>query len=297
MAGIYVATGSYSGAQSKDTFSTGAAAWALGVHHTLNLNFLPQTYFNPSPLWIVHGAHGALVTNRFPGAILLATPLYALIGGHYNSLASTMSAAICAAGACAVLFKVLLRLQPRNVALGGTAIFAFATSNWTVSGRELWEHSGSELLIVIGMLALLSRRWAWSGLAFGTAVLFRAHLGFGDAAVWVGILWLERQWRPALRFALASTLGPSIYLVWNWIVYGHFTVSGGYSDVAARGVGLRGFLDNIAGTLVSPERGVLICSPVLILAILGLRSAWRSSPNWCVSLPSPDWSTSDRSSG
>ncbi len=274
---VYIATGTYGGNQSRDTMTAAIASWALAVHHTVNLHFVPLAQENPSPIWVVSGAHGALVSNRFPGAVLLAAPFYAIAGAKYSPVPATLTAALAAAGACALLYKVLLRLQTRAVAFAGTLLFAFATSNWTVSGRELWEHPGAELVIAAGMLFALKRNWALSGLMFGAAILFRAHLGVGVAAMCIGIFWLERRWRPAITFAVAALPGLIGFLAWNRIVYGHFTIVGGYSDVGTSGVGPFSFLDNIAGTLVSPERGILICSPVLLLAAIGLRSAWRSS--------------------
>ncbi len=275
---VYVATGTYGANQSRDTVSAAVAAWALGARHTLDLDFLSMATLHSSILWIVRGAHGALVSNRFPGAVLLAAPLYAIVGGWYSPVPATITAALATAGACAVLYKVLARLESRGTALAGAALFAFATSTWTVSGRELWEHGGSQLLIATGMLALLKRRWMLSGLVFGATVLFRPHLGIAAALICLGILWVERRWRPAVAFAAAVVPGVVAFLGWNWLVYGHFTITGGYDNVAAGGVGVLTFLEDIAGTLVSPERGVLICSPFLLVAVIGLRAAWRSSP-------------------
>lgn len=275
---VYIATGTYGGNVSRDTLTASVAAWALGVHHTLNLSFIPLAHGQPSVLELAKGAHGWLISDRFPGAVLLATPFYAIAGGGYGPIPGTLAAALAAAGATAVLYKVLCRLESRRVALLGTALFAFATSNWTVSGRELWEHPGAELVIALGMLALINRRFTLSGLAFGAAILFRPHLGIGVLAVGLGILWMGRRWLPVLSFGLGAVPGLAAYLAWNWVAYGHFTIIGGYSDVVnAGGVGVPGFLENLAGTLVSPERGVLICSPILLVAILGLRPAWRTS--------------------
>jgi hypothetical protein len=88
---------------------------------------------------------------------------------------------------------------------------------------------------------------------------------------------MERRWRPVIIFSAAATPGLVAYLAWNWMVYGHFTATGGY-DVGSSGGGMLGLVDNLAGTLVSPERGLLVCSPILVLAAIGLRSAWRQSP-------------------
>jgi hypothetical protein len=277
VAAVYVSTGTYGGNQNRDTISAAVAAWALGARHTLDLSFLHMARMVPSPFWIVRGAHGWLITNRFPGAILVAAPLYAIAGGWYNPVPATVAAALTAAGAVAILYKVLRRLLPAEVALAGAALFAFGTATWTVAGRELWEHSGSELLLAAGMLGLLNRRWVLSGLAFGTSVLFRPDLALVAGVVGLGILMIERRWSPALRFGAAAVPGALGLLTWNWFAYGRLTVTGGYSGVHLTGQGPVRLLQSIAGNLVSPERGLLVCTPGLVVAAVGLVEAWRRS--------------------
>lgn len=279
---IYVATATPGSVSSRDTLTANVAAWVLAVHHTLDLGHLSIALAHPSVLWVVPGAHGSIVSNRFPGAVLMAVPFYALAGGSYSAIPAAVAAALAAAGACAILYKVLLSLQPPKIALAATGLFAFGTSQWTVSGHELWQHSGSSLLIAAGMWALFRRRWLLSGLALGSTVLFRPHLGLAVAVVCIGLVWLEHRWRPAILVGLAAVPGVLAFFAWNWVAYGKFTIAGGYDAAGGRpisvgGVGVLGFLDNIAGTLISPERGLLICSPVFVLALIGLRAGWRSS--------------------
>lgn len=271
---VYVATASYGGLASKDTFTAAVASWALATRHTINLGFIPLVHSPASGMWIVRGVHGAFVSNRFPGAILLAAPLYALAGASFSLVPAGLTAAIAGAAAAAVLLAVLRRLLPAAVALAGASLFAFASSNWTVAGRELWEHSGSDLLISVGMLLVLRRRWGWAGLCFGATILFRAHLGVTVPVIGVGLVLTERRWRPPVIFVLGAGPGLVAYLAWNWLVYGRLTIVGGYTDVGG-GQGPLFFLENVAGTFVSLERGILVASPLLILAALGLADAWR----------------------
>lgn len=279
LAVVYISTATYGGNVSRDTFTASVAAWALGVHHTLNLGaFGSQLGSSASLLWVAHGSHGSFVSNRFPGAVLLAAPFYAVFGGSkFTFMPATICAGLAAAAAGAVLYKVLLHFESRRIAFLATLLFGFATANWTVSGRELWEHPGAELAVAAGMLAAIRRRWTLSGLAFGAAVLFRPHLGLGGAAVGLGLIWVESRWQPTLRFALGAVPGVVAFFVWNWVAYGRLTIEGGYQGISPGGMGVLGFLEGVAGTLVSPERGVLVCSPVFVVAIFGLRPAWQTS--------------------
>src|ERR1035438_787838 len=87
---VYISTGTYGANQSRDTMTAAVAAWAIGARHTLDLSFL-QMAKHSLLLWAVPGAHGSLVSNRFPGAVLLAVPLYALVGGQYSPLPGTIT--------------------------------------------------------------------------------------------------------------------------------------------------------------------------------------------------------------
>lgn len=279
---IYVASASYGGAgspfQSRDTLTTAIESWALAVHHTIDVG-AHLTPTGQRVLWIVPGAHGTLVSNRFPGAVLIALPLYWIFGGAYSGLPAGLTASLTTAAVVTGMFLLFRRSHSARISVAATAVFAFATANWSVSAKELWEHSGAELMIVLGMLAFARRNWYLSGLAFGAMILFRPHLGVGVAVMAIGLFLIERRSAPVVKFCAAASAGLVGYLAWNYILYGRFTVIGGYSDqVSAGGIGALGFLDNFAGTLMSPERGILICSPVFLLAILGARQGWSRSP-------------------
>jgi alpha-1,2-mannosyltransferase len=143
----------------------------------------------------------------------------------------------------------------------------------------------------LGLLAAAGGRYLPSGLSMGAAVLTRPHLNFVPILTGFGYLRRGRLWRPAVLIWAGSSVGFLGLLTYNWILYGRLTLVGGYSSKTAgagtgtthlglRGVGPGGFLDNVAGTMLSPSRGVLVLTPFLLLLIPGLRPAWKAAPQW-----------------
>lgn len=282
----YLVTAAYTH-QSIDTVSTYIPAWQLATHGTLTVD-----RFADPQLWFVR-AHGRLVSNRFPGAVLFATPFYLLLDHSDRPLPflANLAAATAAAGAVTALFLLLGRLAPRRPALLGALLFAVGSPTWAVSGHALWTHGPAQLALLLALLALAGDHRLLAGLALGGAVLTRPHLVLVAVGVAAALTWRSRSLRPALPLAAGTGVGVVGLLVYNRLAYGGWTLVGAYSSRAAGGgtstvrsglggVGPVGFLDNVAGVLVSPGRGVLVLTPFLLLLLPGLPGAWRSAPSW-----------------
>ena len=283
---VFVLTAAYR-QQSIDTISTYIPAWQLATHGNLTVD-----RFADPQLWFVH-CHGRLVSNRFPGAVLFATPFYFLLDHSDRPLplVGNLAAATATAAAVTTLFLLLSRMANRRTALAGALLFAFGTPTWAVSGHALSTHGPAQLCLLLGLLALASGHSLLAGLAVGGAVLTRPHLVLVAVAVVLGLTWRHRSVRPALPLALGSSAGVIALLVYNRLLYGGWTALGAYSSPAAGagtstvrsglgGVGPVGFLQNLAGVLVSPGRGVLVLTPFLLLLLPGLPAAWLAGPSW-----------------
>lgn len=283
---LYLLTASYT-VQSIDTVSTYIPAWQLAHHGTLSVD-----RFADPDLWFVH-AHGRLVSNRFPGAILLATPFYLLLD-HSSAplpLVANLTAAVATAGAVCALHALLHRVADGRTALLGALLMAVGTPTWEVSGSALWTHGPAQLWLLLGLLAVAHERLLLAGPAFGAAVLTRPHLAVVPAVLGAAVAVRARSSRPALQLGLGSAAGVLGLLLYDRVLYGGWTLGGDYGSRLAGGgsstaqlhlggVGPRAFVVGLFGTLVSPARGVLVLSPFLVLLLPGLPAAWRAGPPW-----------------
>lgn len=272
---LYAVTADY-GKQSVDPEAAAAAAWHLGAHGTPWLEGL-----NLPNRWLVTGADGHIVSNRFPGIVLLGAPFYALLSwlgpDRLWLVPGGIAAAVITAGAMTALYRAL---QPRHGirALGAVLVLALATPTWSVSSAALWGHGPAQLAFALALLALSRNRTAapW----FALAILTRPHL-----AVVGGLFTLDQLRRRDLRGARSSSLGVAaglaLYLLWNRFLYGHWTISGGYAGNHLDKTGHPlGGLPTLPLGILSPQRGLLTVSPFLLLLLPGLRRAWRDSPWW-----------------
>jgi hypothetical protein len=170
----------------------------------------------------------------------------------------------------ALLF-LLRRVVSERAAWLLALVFAFGTGNWSTSSQAMWQHTFGQLAIV-GCLYAVARwdgeesepRWEWmAGLSAALALAIRPT----NAALLPGLalaLWLERARAVRyLRLFAGPAFGAVLVLVYNVSVFGN--AGGGYR---ARLDGR--ILEGLAGIILSPGRGLLIYTPIVVLALAAL---------------------------
>ena len=282
---LYVTTASYDFYQTvSDATYTSSPAWALAQNHSLNLEVLPKSAIWGFPV----GDH--VRSDRFPGAILFATPFYWFAGSADFSVGpGAVSAAVATALAVVVFHRTLLTLVRPTTALAACAVVAFATPFWTVAGHSAWTHGPSLLGLSVGAWAMTKHWYAAAGLGYAFAILSRPHTAVVPAVVGLWESVSTRSLRPAVSIGLTSVLGVLALLLWNRVNANEWSLLvGSYSGRADAAVTTGGtgqakgqlWLNDVTGMLVSPLRGILVFSPFLLLLLPGLAGAWRVSPAW-----------------
>ena len=243
----------------------------------------------PGPDYIQPNEAGRTVVARTPGPSLVAAPFYLGTTDDPQRLSyrqGSVAAAVMTAVAMALLLSALLPHLPAVGAVGAAAVVAFTTPVWSVSADQLWTH-GLTLLSIAGSAASLSReRWWSAGTFLAVGILARPHIALVAAVVGVGLAWSRRSPRPALAIGLTSSLGLILLAAWNRLVFGQWSVTSGYAQGLADvvpGAGSSstiGYLENLAGFLISPDRGLVIWTPLLLLASVTAWKNRRHVPDW-----------------
>jgi hypothetical protein len=184
-----------------------------------------------------------------------------------------LSASIISALASVFVYLSLMELlKNKKVSLLVALIFAFATNTWAVSGQALWQHGMVELmlsaivyLVIIDIKKQNARNVVLIGVLSGLFVFNRPSDGLLLLPVLVYILSL----RDRRVFAyLASVLCASLpFIAYNYYFFG--SLMGGYSSITLFSFN-SGTIVNMLGMLISPSRGLIIYSPVVLLALPGL---------------------------
>jgi hypothetical protein len=272
---------------SQDTFPARLLPVALIQERTIMLDMFFRDWRPEAPLpYWVQQVNGHYV-SRFPLLpALLATPVYllpvALSGGDswakVNVLAK-LSASLMAALAVALVYLAATRLGPGAVAVA--LVYALGTSAWSIASQGLWSHGPAALFQAAALACLLHaderpRLFDVAGLATGLMVASRLITVFMAAALLAYAFGQDR--RRGVRALGWCALAAGPFLAYNFWAFG--SLEGGYVQIHAdfKTEGFSGTWttppwEGLAGLLVNPSRGLLVYSPILVVALLGIRPA------------------------
>lgn len=186
------------------------------------------------------------------------------------------SAALIAALVAVVLHRLLRGLGLREVATWASLAAALGSDLWMIASQALWQHGPAALMLTLTLLLLLPRapaawRVALAGLTAGVMVACRALDLPLAVAIALGIAW---AWPRRLAWFLPGPMIMATALIGSNLYY-FGEITGGQALLEAAHPGLHrvagpwsgNFLEGLAGTLLSPNRGLLIFSPWIALAL------------------------------
>jgi hypothetical protein len=184
-----------------------------------------------------------------------------------------LCASLIAALSVILIYLSLKEMTSPKVALISALIFAFGTNTWATSSQALWQHGMAELLLAAMVyLVLIGERRGSSpryivcmGILLGLFIFNRPP----DALLLVPMLFYVislGRIRTAWFFCSMLASGAPFFL-YNQLYLG--TIFGGYGSLLSTfSLGPR-TAAALLGLLISPSRGILIYTPVVILSILG----------------------------
>ncbi|MGV0027879.1 hypothetical protein [Phormidesmis priestleyi] len=285
-----------------------ALLWLLD--HQLNFDAFRDGFYGGS-YFFLEALNGHL-TSLYPiGAAIVTLPIYCLFAialwllsswdssllgvtipidltsqnFELNRLALEKLAATLATTLSVVLFYLSANLKfDKLTSLVITFVYAFATSSWTISSQSLWQHTASNLVLTAIILGFLKanrvsdhprrRLLIAVGLLLGFFSGIRPiNLIFNLAAIGYAIV----TYRTESRFLLVGFVSALPSLVWNGYYFGvENLLMGGYLYVARlMSYTFKQFVEGFLGLLVSPARGLMIYSPILLYAVPGALRVWR----------------------
>lgn len=265
-----------------------------------------QMLGNPGPMYyIIKSIRNTpdgqpLYVNTFgPGAGLCALPMVAAAELFTDLPADAwtlwygakLAAAMLVAGSAVFVFLSarLFTTSPRSavLALG----YGLGTCVWSISSQAMWQHGPNEFFLAMGSYFLLrSRReagrmlWpALCGAALAAAVACRPTSALAALAVGVYLLVVSRRAMAvyvlgALPIAAALAGYNTYYLGAPW----RFGQAAAGQMVALQKTGSpklwsTPLWEGAAGLMLSPSRGLLVFSPIVLLSVAGLARMWRRS--------------------
>ena len=286
---------------SGDSIPNSLLAFNLLENHNLNFDDFRTSYLcskSYSNCYFFLEANNGHLSSLYPiGSAIVTFPLY-LIFYIYLKLTNYISVPIDLTAAnfevhrlffeklaasiitalTVSIFYLSLRLKfKRGLSLLATLIFAFATNTWMTSSQGLWQHGISNLAIVSTIFCLLKanhapdkeqKRWLLlAGLLSGLLPGIRPTTTLYTMAA---ILYSVFIYRFKAVFLLCGLITAIPSLLWNLYYFDNLT--GGYSALLSTSpyiFSLNHFINASLGTLISPSRGLLIFSPIVLYGFVG----------------------------
>jgi hypothetical protein len=276
----------------NDTIGTQLLPYSILENHNFYLNVYPE-YTND----ILYGfrfydAGSGHYLSFFPIVTsVLIVPLYSVpffLGIPFTGLTQLVMTQISAAliSALAVVFVYLgcSLISNRTIALVSAFVFAFATDTWSISSQTLYAHGMSELLLAL-MIFLVIRNEkypsTWNficlGLCTGLFIFNRPSDSLLLLPVIVYVMWYHHD---KIGYYLVSGLFTGLpFLSYNMVFF--HSLFGGYSMSVSRLAISASLFPNYLGLLVSPNKGLFIFSPILILSLLGFWIIIKKNRSLC----------------
>jgi hypothetical protein len=246
--------------------------------------------------YVIESVDGHLYTPYPVGASLLAAPVVFVIDrlsavvsplrfSDYLKQARPLEAELFIASllvalTAVVLYQLARRFLDRRGAVLFVLIFAFCTSAWSTASRALWQHGPSMLMLAIALYVVvlaLDRPQLIQVLSLPLAFSFVVR-PTNSLSILVFTLYVLLNYRRYFLRYLAWSLPVVVpFLIFNLSLYDALlsTYYRSYQDFRLGA----DFGEALIGPWISPARGLLIYSPILIFAGWGLSLNLRRNPH------------------
>lgn len=173
--------------------------------------------------------------------------------------------------ATVVMYLIARRFRALGASIAVALVFAFATSMWSTASRALWQHGPSVLLLSFALLLTLAAPGkSWSLFAAGFILAFAYLVRPTNSlsfAVFGVYYWLNHRRRIWL-YAAGSLAVFVPYGIQNWLTYGNVFPPYSY-QLFERLATPAAFAEALLGTLISPNRGLFVFTPVFLFSVFG----------------------------
>ena len=281
---------------SVDAASASVGGWRIATSgepwlEEIDLEALRYSYSDP-PLGIAETPAGHEVVHASPGVVAASVPAYVGSSSQpsdFRIFRAGMLAALVTWLTVLLMYSALRSRLGPSLATAACGVLALGTPLWSVAADAMWPHTITALGLT-GMAWAASRdRWLLAGVLGGVGLTGRLHLSAAVAVFGVSAGLAHRQW--ARTFMVAAGSLPFLVLAASWSrwLYGNWDPAGGYAQVdayatvAADRTALQTLI-NWSGLLVSPNKGLLIWTPIVLLLLPSVVRSWGAQPTWAKSL-------------
>src|ERR1700733_2780432 len=268
---------------SSDSLPGSLVPLALVLDHTICLDrFVPwlrgHVWYTP----FVTRKAGKHYFSSYPiGGPLLVSPLYLPIAFTglrgwdpgalvmFARIAEKFAATTVAALSAVLLLLLLQRVVSTPWAWCLTLVYALATETWSISSQALWQHGPGELAIIGAFYGVerwsqdrARNGWLWlCGACAAAAFVIRPTNIVLLPALAMALLLAHATLTQHIRLLVLPLFAGLLLAGYNLYVF--HRLSGSYAVAAVSG----SILPGLAGLFLSPGRGLLIYTPVVVFTL------------------------------
>lgn len=254
---------------------------------------------------------GHFYDSHPPIGPLLALPVYALpawigipgdadlVANLFSKLAASIMAALSALAVFGAARRVLRATRTSSlsadaghgretrVALLAAIAYGLGTSIWSTASLGMWTHTPAVLGFAMALWALTASRPGLAGVAVAAAAFARpATL---PAGMLLGMYLAHRtisrrNAADLIRFCAGAAIAGTAAVLYNYWLFGNFEGGAPFrtaywmKELGTASMFSGSLIVGMAGLSVSPSRGILIFSPIVLIAIAGAIRVWRTAP-------------------
>jgi hypothetical protein len=288
-AAIFLATTAYVSV-SGDVWTASVASWQIATTGSPWLEMVDLPALEEHPLryvWVLQLESGHEVIGRSPGAVVAGLPAYALFGSDDFSLVpGAATAAIITAVSTVLVFATVRQWLSHRDAILAALTFGVSTPVWSVASNGIWPHTIT-VFGICGMAWAASKdNWWLVGLFGGVALWGRLHVAVIVAIVGLVIGWRRRDVSIPVRVGLVSALFLALQGAWTRWMYESWNPMASYDTDPFESFVSEHRIDlvNHLGFWVSPDRGLLVWTPIVLVMLPSLVRNWRRLPDWSTTL-------------
>lgn len=254
----------------------------------------PYLLYNENVPYYLINTRGHYVHTQGPGGGILSFPIFFLASLFYDFSADSQIAFILTKLIASLLIALsaifvyygLKEIADEKIAFYISLVYSLCSCVWSISSQQMWQHTGSEFFLAMGIYFLLKgikqRKFiAYSGFPLASAVVARPTNGIVFIILSIYVL---HKYRDQLLGFISCAFVPLSFIMWyNQHYFGSIFIYGQliYGPICAlikRGtpyIWSTPFLEGLTGVMFSPSRGLLVYSPVFIFSFLGSIYIWK----------------------
>jgi alpha-1,2-mannosyltransferase len=275
---------------SLDVWSANFGSWHLATTGNPWIEGIRIPLLDHSALrheWVLDAGNGHTVIGRSPGVIAVALPLYWLLQpSAMTTVPGGLTAALLMAGAVTLMYLAIKESLPRRHAALAALAFGFTTPVWSVAANGVWPHTVTVFGIAGMAWAASTGRWWWAGLFGGITLWGRLHAALVVAAFALLVGVGRRRLDIVLKVGLVSALFLALTSLWTHWMYGTWNPTASYDTTVFEDYAKQNRFSvvNQLGFWISPDRGILVWTPVILLLVPAVVRSWRVLPDWSRSM-------------